>query len=128
MPIAQRSVTHVRELDIALRARVHENIALRRMKLRSSDNFCQLLHVDWLDVDDVYKRSVRSCPSIVQYTRTERLIRDVQVPEVYAKVVCRDVSLLVGVYRDGVDVVGVGVGIDFTRDCRNDIVLLYEPR
>lgn len=53
MPIAQCRVAHVSELDVALGARVHENIALCWVKLGSRDNLCELLHVHRLDVDDV---------------------------------------------------------------------------
>ena len=53
VPIAQCGLAHVRHLDVALRARVHEDVALRWMELRSSDDFRQFLHVHRLDVDDV---------------------------------------------------------------------------
>lgn len=41
---------------------------------------------------------------------TEAAVGDVQMPEVDPQVVRRHVGLVVGVDRDGVDVVGVGVG------------------
>lgn len=41
---------------------------------------------------------------------TEAAVRDVQVPEVDPQVIRRHVGLVVGVDRDGVDMVGVGVG------------------
>ena len=41
---------------------------------------------------------------------TEAAVGDLQVPQVDPEVICGDVRLEVGVDRDGVDVVGVGVG------------------
>lgn len=49
----------------------------------------------------------RECP------RTEALVADVQVPEIDAQVVCRDIGFAIRVDRDRVDVVGMGVGVDF---------------
>ena len=40
MTITQCRLTHIGQLDVALRAGVHEDIALRWMELRSSDNLC----------------------------------------------------------------------------------------
>lgn len=40
---------------------------------------------------------------------TEAAIGDLQVPQVHPEIVSRDERLEVGVDRDGVDVVGVGV-------------------
>src|SRR5882757_1706912 len=50
MPVAQRRVTHIRELDIAFRTGIHEDVALCRMKLSSRDNLREFLHVRWFDV------------------------------------------------------------------------------
>lgn len=60
---------------------------------------------------------------------TEALVSDLQMPEIYSEVVCREVRAVVAVHRDRVDVVGVGIGkyppghgldrnviLDFPRD------------
>lgn len=41
---------------------------------------------------------------------TEAAVGDLQVPEVDAEVVCRQIRLVVAVDRDGVDMIGVSVG------------------
>ena len=56
MLIAQSRVPHVRKLDVALRAAVHEQIAVYWVELGSGDDLGQLLHVDGLDVHDVFPR------------------------------------------------------------------------
>ena len=53
MPITQRCVTHIGKLDVALRARVHEEVTMNRVELGGSDDFGQFLHVDGFDVDDI---------------------------------------------------------------------------
>jgi hypothetical protein len=53
MPVTECRVAHVRQLDVALGARVHEQVALGRMEFGGRDDFCQLFHVDWLDIDDI---------------------------------------------------------------------------
>lgn len=65
--VAERRRSHVAQPDRAFTARVHEEIAVARMELCRCDDLRQLLHVRWLDVDDV-----------------ERLVCDLQVPEVDA--------------------------------------------
>ena len=59
MAITKRRVTHVGELDVALRARVHEKVAVGRMKLGGGDDFSQLLHVHRFDIDDIWEYTVR---------------------------------------------------------------------
>jgi len=54
MPITQRCVTHICKLDVALRARVHEEITMDGVELGGSDDFGQLLHVHRFDVDDIW--------------------------------------------------------------------------
>lgn len=49
-------------------------------------------------------------PSWLPIKDTEAAVGDVQVPEVDPQVIGWHVGLVVGVDRDGVDVVGVGVG------------------
>lgn len=41
---------------------------------------------------------------------TEAAVGDLQVPEVDAEVICRQICLVVAVDRDGVDMIGVSVG------------------
>lgn len=54
MPVAERRLTHVRQLDVRLRARIHKLIAMCWMELGGSDNFCQLLHVHRFDIHDIW--------------------------------------------------------------------------
>ena len=53
MPITKRRVTHVGELDVTLRTRVHEQVTVNGVELGGGDNFGQLLHIHRFDVDDV---------------------------------------------------------------------------
>ena len=64
------------------------------MELGGGDDFCQLLHVGGLDVDDV-----------------EALILDVEVPQVDSQIVAADVRLPIAVDGYAVDMVGVRIGI-----------------
>ena len=54
MAITKRRVTHVGELDVALRARVHEKITVGGMEFGGGDDFSQLLHVHRFDVDNIW--------------------------------------------------------------------------
>lgn len=65
MLIAKRCRSHVAQSNRSFTTRIHEQVAVARMKLGGRDDLRQLLHVRWLDVDDV-----------------ERLIGDLQVPQV----------------------------------------------
>ena len=51
--ITQCRLSHVSEFDGPFRARVHEEVALRRVEFGGSDDFRQFLHVYRLDVHDV---------------------------------------------------------------------------
>jgi hypothetical protein len=53
MTITQGRFTHVRKLDVRLRARVDERVAVLRVKLGRSDDFGQFFHVHRLNVDNV---------------------------------------------------------------------------
>jgi hypothetical protein len=97
MPVTQCGVAHIRELDIAFRAGIHENVALCRMEFSSRDNLREFLHVSWLDVHNVYvDRNV-----MIRANRhsteqlTETLIADVQIPEVDPQIISRNVRLLI---------------------------------
>ena len=59
MAITKRCITHVGELDVALRARVHEKVTVGRVELGGGDDFSQLLHVHRFDVDDIWRRLKR---------------------------------------------------------------------
>jgi len=59
MAVAQRLGTHVRELDRPLRTGIHEVVAVYWVELGGGDDLGQLLHVDWLDINDVYTRAVQ---------------------------------------------------------------------
>lgn len=94
MVVAKSTLTHIRQLNRALRARIHEPVTALWMKLRGGNNLSQLLHIRRLDIDDV-----------------EALVLNVQVPEVYPQIIGRDKRLPIAVHRDAVDVVGVRVGV-----------------
>lgn len=53
MAVTQRLRTHVRELNRPLRTGIHEVVAVYWVELGGSYNLGQLLHVDWLDINDV---------------------------------------------------------------------------
>lgn len=59
---------------------------------------------------------------------TEALVADVQVPEVDAQVIRRDVGLPIRVDRDRVDMVGMGVGVYFAGNGGNNSVVMCELR
>lgn len=52
--VAQSRFSHVRELDGSLGARIHEEVAVDGVELGGRDDFGELLHVDGLDVDNVW--------------------------------------------------------------------------
>lgn len=56
VPITESGVSHIRQLDVTFRARVHEEVTVLWMKLCSGDDFCELLHVDRLDVHYVLRK------------------------------------------------------------------------
>jgi hypothetical protein len=53
MPVTEGGLSHVGQFNVALRARVHELVAMRGVELCRGNDFCQLLHVDGFDVDDI---------------------------------------------------------------------------
>ena len=59
---------------------------------------------------------------------TEAAVAVVQVPEIDAQVVCADVCFSVRIDRDGVDVVGMCVGVYFSWNRGDDLVLSYHSR
>lgn len=90
---AQKKIVPYRSLTAA----VHQQVALDRVELGSRYHLRQLLHVGGFNVHYV-----------------EALVGDLEMPQVDAKVVRREVGLLVGVDRYRIDVVGVGVREDTT--------------
>ena len=59
---------------------------------------------------------------------TKALVAGIEVPEVYAQIIRRNVCFLVRVDGDGMYVIGMGIGVDLSRNRSNDIVLLGHTR
>lgn len=59
MPVTQGRGAHVTQPDGPLATAVDEHIALVWVKLSGGDDFCQLLHVSWLDVHNVWSAKLR---------------------------------------------------------------------
>ena len=110
MLVAKGALSHVCELDGALGAGIHEPVAAQGVELGSCYHIGQLLHVGWLDVDNV-----------------EALVLYVQVPEVDTQIITADERLPVAVHRNAVDVVGVRIGIRPARHGRHDGIVVREP-
>mmetsp|Transcript_4104 Transcript_4104/g.14695 ORF Transcript_4104/g.14695 Transcript_4104/m.14695 type:complete len:419 (+) Transcript_4104:662-1918(+) len=108
--VTERLGTHVHQADGALAAAVREEVAVVRVELRARDHLGQFLHVGWLDVHDV-----------------EAALGG-QVPQVYSEIIRREVRLVVAVHGDGVDIVGVGVGVDAPAARGKLAVRADEPR
>jgi hypothetical protein len=68
--IAQRSLTHIGQLNGAFAGSVHEPIAADRVEFGGCDDLGELLHIGRLDVHDV-----------------ETLVLNVQVPQVDPQVI-----------------------------------------
>ena len=109
MLVAESTLSHVRQLDCALRAGIHEPVAAQRVEFGRGDDLRQFLHVRRLDIDDV-----------------ETLILYIQVPEVYAEVVTADEGLAIAIHREAVDVVGMSVGVGATRNGSNYGIVMCE--
>lgn len=56
--VTQRCLSHVTEAQRALAAAVDKQVTVVGVKLSRCDHFCQILHVGWLDVHDVWGRGV----------------------------------------------------------------------
>jgi hypothetical protein len=110
MLVAQGTLTHVGQLDGALGTRIHEPIAANGMELSRCDDLCELLHVGWLDVDNI-----------------EALVLDVEIPQIDAQIIAADECLPIAVDRYAVDMVGVCIRIRLSGYCRNDSVVMCEP-
>lgn len=92
--VAKSALAHIRQLNRALRASIHEPVTALWVEFCGRNNLSQLLHVRWLDIDDV-----------------EALILNIQVPEVYPQIIGRDERLSIAVDGDAVDVVGMRIGV-----------------
>lgn len=62
VPVTQRRCTHVTQPDCPLAAAVYEGVAVVGVELSCSDHLCELLHVGWLDVHDIWHRGVKEGP------------------------------------------------------------------
>ena len=110
MLVTKGSLSHVGQFDGTLGAGVHEPVAAQGVELGSRYHLSQLLHVGRLDVDNV-----------------ETLVLYVEVPQVDAQVIAADKCLPVAIYRNAVDVVGVGIGIRPAWHSRHDSIVVREP-
>lgn len=127
MLIAQSRVTHVRKFDVALRAAVHEQIAVYGVKLSGGDDLGQLLHVHWLDIHDVFPTDKHPDEDMRMSKRgllTEATVADIQVPEVNSQVIRRDIRFLVRVDGYRMDVISMSIRVHFAWDGRDNVVLL----
>jgi hypothetical protein len=109
---------------------------MRWVELARCDDFCELFHVRWFNIHDVYRitRSdviVRGNPSRLRQKRvnveprTKTLVTDVQIPQIDSKVVSGYVCLLVRINRDGMYMIRMCIRVDFARDGSDDVVLLH---
>lgn len=53
MLVAQGALSHVSQLDCALRAGIHEPVAAQGVKFCSCDDLSKFLHVSRLDIDNI---------------------------------------------------------------------------
>lgn len=54
--VAEGGISHVAQLHCSFRGGVAEEVALGGVELGSGDDFCELFHVGWLDVQNVCRR------------------------------------------------------------------------
>lgn len=67
MLVAQGTFSHISKLNSTLGAGIHEHVAAHGMEFGSSNDFSELFHVGWLDIDNV-----------------EALVLDVEIPKIDA--------------------------------------------
>jgi len=79
------------------------------VELGGRDDFGELLHVGWFDVNNI-----------------EALVLDVQVPQVDSQVVAGNESLSVRVYGYAVDMVSMSISIGPPRNCSNNCIVMCE--
>lgn len=109
MLVAKSALPHIRKLDGALGAGVHEPVTADRVELGCRDDFGQLLHVCRLDIHDI-----------------ETLVLDVEVPQVDSEIVTADKGLAIAVHRDAIYMVGVGICVGSPRDSSDDGVMVCQ--
>ena len=80
MLVAKSTLTHICQLDRALRTCVHEPIAALGVELCSCNDLSQFLHVGRLDIDNI-----------------KALVLNVEVPEVDSEVIAADECLTIAV-------------------------------
>ena len=81
MLVAERTLSHVSQLDGSLGAGIHEPVTAHGVEFSCCDDLGELLHVGRLDVYNV-----------------ETLVLNVEIPQVYAKIVAADECFAVTVY------------------------------
>ncbi len=81
------------------------------MEFGSCDDLGELLHVGWLDIDNI-----------------ETLILYIEVPQVDPQVITADEGLSVTVYRYTIDMVGVSIRIRLSWNGCNDSVMMGKSR
>lgn len=59
MLVAQGSCPHVTEPQGALAAAIDKEVAVMGMELRCCDHLCEVFHVGWLDVNDIWVGEVK---------------------------------------------------------------------
>lgn len=109
--VAEGTLSHICQLDGALRARIHEPIAANGVKFGGGNDLGQLFHISGFDVHDI-----------------EALILDIQVPEVDSQIIAAYESFAVAVDRDAVDVVGMGISICAPGDRSDDSIVMRQSR
>lgn len=62
VPVTQCGCTHVTQPDCPLAAAVYKGVAVVGVELSCCDHLCELLHVGWLDVHDIWHRGVKEGP------------------------------------------------------------------
>ena len=76
--------------------------------------------------DKIHTSSSRSYAANQRRTRTEALIGYPEVPKVDPQVISGDVGLTVRVDGDRVDMIGMGISVDFSWSSSDDVVLLLQ--
>lgn len=107
--VAECTLAHIRKLNRALGAGVHEPVAALWMELGSRYDLGELLHIGRLDVDNV-----------------KALLLYVKIPEVDAQVIAADKCLAVTIHGNTVDVVCVSIGVGAARNSRDDCVVVCQ--
>lgn len=110
MLIAQSVLPHIGQFNRSFRAGIHEPIAAFWMKLGCRNDFSQLFHVRWFDVNDV-----------------EALILNVEIPKIDAQVVTTYERLPIAIDRYAIYVVGMSVCVISARNSGDDGVVVGQP-